>query len=251
MGEPSLTLGQPLRLPIQQSNPNVEQLFDDDSSTYTYLLSCPETRSAVVIDPVLGQEDKILSIVQERNLKLEYSLETHVHADHVTAASKLQELVPSVKTVVSAASNATADLLVRNEDEIKFGTWSLKALATPGHTSGCITYVLQASDVKAAFTGDALLIGGCGRTDFQEGSAEKLYESVHHQVFSLPTDTKIYPGHDYKGRRVSSVGIEKQTNARLTKSKSDFVDIMANLNLPKPRLIETAVPANLQGGVLA
>jgi len=250
--EPSLKLGQQLRLPTWQASPNVDQLFDNESSTYTYLLTCPETGSAVVIDPVLGHEDQILSIVRERNLNLEYSLETHVHADHVTAASKLQESVPNMKSVVSAASNAAAHLLVQNEDEIKFGTRSLKVLATPGHTSGCVTYVLQdGSDVQAAFTGDALLIGGCGRTDFQEGSAEKLYDSVHRQVFSLPAETKIYPGHDYKGRRVSSVRVEKQTNSRLTKPKSDFITVMANLNLPKPRLMEQAVPANLQGGVLA
>lgn len=224
------------------------QLFDPDTSTYTYLLADRDTKEAVLIDPVREQADRDAALIEELGLTLLYTLETHVHADHVTGGGLLRQRLGS-RTVVSRHGGAEcADVQVDDGDVIRFGRHALEVRATPGHTDGCVTYVT--SDHKMAFTGDALLIRGSGRTDFQQGDARKLYQSVHEQIFSLPDDTLLYPGHDYKGRTVSTVGEEKALNVRFAgKSEEDFVAIMRALDLPKPRYIDEAVPANLRCGL--
>ena len=224
------------------------QLFDPQSSTYTYLLADPAARQALLIDPVFEQARRDIALVEELGLKLLWTLETHVHADHVTGAWLLRERVGS-RIVVSAAGGAQgADRPIKPGDRVAFGTRYLEARATPGHTSGCLTYVLD--DRTMAFTGDALLIRGCGRTDFQQGSARTLYRSVREQIYSLPDDCLIYPAHDYRGLTSSSVGEEKRFNPRLGEAvgEGDFVGYMENLGLAHPKQMAAAVPANLTCG---
>ena len=225
------------------------QLFDPESSTYTYLLADEKTREAVIIDPVLEQVERDTGLIRELDLKLVYALDTHVHAHHVTALGALRER-RGAKTVLSEkAGVGCADVMVKDGDRLRFGEHELEVRETPGHTSGCLTYVT--GDRSMAFTGDALLIRGSGRTDFQQGDARALYRSVHEKIFSLPDSALIYPGHDYKGRTVSSVGEEKQLNPRLGggRSEDEFVDIMAKLQLAYPKKIDVALPANLACGV--
>jgi len=224
------------------------QLFDPQSSTYTYLLADPATREAVLIDPVFEQARRDAALIQELGVKLKLTLETHVHADHVTGASLLKQKLGS-RIAISAASGAeAADVYLQPGDKVAFGRRSLEARPTMGHTNGCMTYVLD--DQSMAFTGDALLIRGCGRTDFQQGDARALYRSVRTQIFSLPDHCLIYPGHDYRGLTVTSVGEEKLYNPRLAESigENDFVGYMTNLGLPHPKQMDVAVPANLKCG---
>ncbi|XP_074311204.1 persulfide dioxygenase ETHE1 homolog, mitochondrial isoform X3 [Silene latifolia] len=204
------------------------QLFEKDSSTYTYLLadvSHPD-KPALLIDPVDKTVDRDLSLIQELGLNLIYAMNTHVHADHVTGTGLLKTKAPGVKSVISRASNAKADLLVESGDKIYVGDLSLEVRPTPGHTAGCVTYVTgdgpDQPQPRMAFTGDALLIRGCGRTDFQGGDSAQLYKSVHSEIFTLPKETLIYPAHDYKGFTVSTVGEEMQYNPRLTKDEVIF-----------------------------
>lgn len=223
------------------------QLFEPISSTYTYLLADAVARRALLIDPVVEEVETYAKLLAELDLVLEYTLETHVHADHVTAGAALRERLGSRTVVHQDGGAACADLPVKHGDHIRVGSIDLEVRETPGHTSGCVAYV--AAD--RVFTGDALLIGGCGRTDFQQGDAGKLYDSVHTQLFSLPAETLIFPGHDYRGRTVSTVGEEKATNARLGggRSREDFVQLMSELKLDRPKQIERAVPANLACGL--
>ena len=224
------------------------QLFDPQSSTYTYLLADPASREALLIDPVFEQARRDAALIDELGLKVAWTLETHVHADHVTGAWLLREKLGS-RIALSRASGAEgADRHLGSHEKISFGKRSLEALATPGHTSGCTTYVLD--DRTMAFTGDALLIRGCGRTDFQGGDARTLYRSVREQIFSLPERCLLYPGHDYRGLTVTSVGEEKLYNPRLAESigEGDFVGYMTHLGLPHPKQMELAVPANLKCG---
>ncbi|KPP64693.1 persulfide dioxygenase ETHE1, mitochondrial-like [Scleropages formosus] len=210
------------KAPVRKYSANMErragggiifrQLFESISSTYTYLLGDPESREAVLIDPVL--ETKKLY---------------------------------GTKSAISEHSGATADILLSEGDSITFGKYCLNVRETPGHTDGCVTLV--AGDQSMAFTGDALLIRGCGRTDFQQGCSKKLYHSIHTKIFTLPGHCLIYPAHDYKGQTVSTVDEEKKFNPRLTKTLEEFVEIMSNLNLPKPQKIDIAVPANLVCGL--
>jgi sulfur dioxygenase len=222
------------------------QLFDPTSSTYTYLLG--DAGEAVLIDPVFEQAGRDAALLRELGLRLVATLETHVHADHVTAAWLLRQRLGSdiVASAAGGAQGATRQLA--HGDHVIFGGRSLQARATPGHTQGCVSYVLD--DQSMVFTGDALLIRGCGRTDFQEGSAQRLHASVHTQIFSLPPDCLIYPGHDYRGLTVTSVAEEMQFNPRLggQASVDDFAGYMQNLGLPHPKLIDVAVPANLRCG---
>lgn len=223
------------------------QLFELKSSTYTYLLADAETKQAVIIDPVLETADRDVRLIQQLGLKLLYAANTHVHADHVTGSGKLKTEIPGCQSVIALNSGAKADVYVKDGDVVKFGNFGLEVRATPGHTSGCLTYVL--TDHSMAFTGDALLIRGCGRTDFQQGSCETLYKSVHDQIFTLPDECLLYPAHDYTGQTVTTVSEEKTFNPRLTKPLSEFCKIMNNLNLPKPKQIDRAVPANLLCGI--
>lgn len=222
------------------------QLFDSTSCTYTYLLADTTTRSAILIDPVIEHVSRDVKLVKELDLNLLYAANTHVHADHITGTGEIKKLFPACQSVISKASGARADKYLDPLDILQIGDISLEVRPTPGHTNGCVTYVYHKG--KAAFTGDALLFRGCGRTDFQEGDPAKLYDSVHNQIFSLPEDYLLYFAHDYKGNTVTSVLEEKQFNARLTKSKEEFIKIMQNLNLAYPKMIDKAVPANLVCG---
>ena len=224
------------------------QLFDPPSSTYTYLLADEKSRDGVLIDPVFEQVRRDSALLTELGLNLQYTLETHVHADHVTGAWLLRQRTGS-RIVVSAKSEADgADLRVAHGDKLTVGGRCLNVRATPGHTHGCVTFVLD--DETMAFTGDCLLIRGCGRTDFQGGDAHALYQSVHGQVFTLPAACLLYPGHDYRGLSVTSVAEERRFNPRLggETSEEDFVGYMHNLGLPHPKQIDIAVPANLKCG---
>jgi sulfur dioxygenase len=222
------------------------QLFEPASSTYTYLLADEVTREAVLVDPVVEEVETYAQVLADLGLKLLYTVETHVHADHVTAGDALRKRLGS-RTVVSAEGGAPcADIPVRHGDTVRFGAHALEVRSTPGHTSGCTSYICG----DRVFTGDALLIGGCGRTDFQQGNPGTLYDSIHTQIFTLPPDTLIYPGHDYKGRTVTTVREEKAINARLggTVTREQFIEIMNNLKLAYPKQIDRAVPANQQCG---
>ncbi|MGH8666582.1 MAG: MBL fold metallo-hydrolase [Burkholderiales bacterium] len=224
------------------------QLFDPQSSTYTYLLADERSRHALLVDPVFEQARRDTALVEELGLKLEWTLETHVHADHVTGAWLLRERLGS-RIAMSADSGAEgADRMLRHGDRVEFGKRWLEVRATPGHTDGCVTYVVD--DQKAALTGDALLIRGCGRTDFQQGSPDTLYRSVHEQIFSLPDDCLLYPAHDYRGLTVTSVDEEKLYNPRLGGQilKDDFIGYMNHLGLAHPKQMDIAVSANLRCG---
>ncbi|GAV78686.1 Lactamase_B domain-containing protein [Cephalotus follicularis] len=231
------------------------QLFEKDSSTYTYLLadvSHPQ-KPALLIDPVDKTVDRDLSLIKELGLKLIYAMNTHVHADHVTGTGLIKSKVSGVKSIISKASGSKADLLIEPGDKVSFGDLFLEVRATPGHTLGCVTYVTgdgpDQPQPRMAFTGDTLLIRGCGRTDFQGGSSQQLYNSVHSQIFTLPKDTFIYPAHDYRGFTVSTVGEEMLYNPRLTKDEETFEGIMKNLNLSYPKMMDVAVPANMVCGL--
>lgn len=224
------------------------QLFDQESSTYTYLLGDRAAGEAILIDGVFEQARRDVALLAELGLRLVAVLDTHCHADHVTSAWLLQQRT-GARIVISANAGVTgADLLVRHGDRVQFGRRHVEVRETPGHTNGCVTYVLD--DLSMAFTGDALLIRGCGRTDFQQGDAGRLYRSIHSQVFSLPDDTQLYPAHDYNGLTVTSVGEEKRFNPRCggQLSESDFAGYMRNLGLAHPKKIDIAVPANLRSG---
>lgn len=223
------------------------QLFDEKSWTYTYLLADVDTKQALLIDPVLEQVDRDTKLLSELGLKLVYAVNTHVHADHITGSGKLKERIEGCQSVISAASQAKADKHLAPGEVFGVGSIKLEARATPGHTSGCMTYVWH--EQRKAFTGDAVLIRGCGRTDFQQGNAELLYDTVHSQVFSLPGDYQLYPAHDYKGQTTTTVAEEIKFNPRLSKTKSEFVEIMKNLNLSYPKMIDKAVPANMVCGL--
>jgi len=224
------------------------QLFDPQSSTYTYLLADSVTHEAVLIDPVFEHAERDCALIRELGLGLLFTLETHLHADHVTGAAALKERLGSAIALSADSGAEGADRTLADRDRIGFGERYLEVRATPGHTSGCITYVLD--DESRAFTGDCLLIRGCGRTDFQEGNARILYRSVHGRIFSLPDGCLLYPGHDYRGLTVTSVAEEKRFNPRLggELSEDDFVGHVENLGLPHPRLMEIAVPANQKCG---
>jgi sulfur dioxygenase len=224
------------------------QLFDPLSSTYSYLLGDAAAGEALIIDPVFEHARRDAALLRELGLRLVATLDTHVHADHVTGAWLLKQRCGAQIALAAAAGAAHADRLLQHGDRVAFGTRHLEVRATPGHTNGCLTYVLD--DHRMAFTGDALLIRGCGRTDFQQGSPERLYRSVREQILSLPADCLLYPAHDYRGLTVTSVAEERQYNPRLggEVNEADFAGYMNNLGLPHPKLIDIAVPANLQCG---
>lgn len=217
-----------------------KQFFEEKSSTYTYLIACEKTRNAVLIDPVACEVPQYLEALE--GLTLLYTLDTHVHADHITAAGLLRTQL-GCKSVLNRYSDVSCgDILITDGCILRVGEFEVEALYTPGHTNSCTSYRIG----ESVFTGDTLLIDGCGRTDFQNGSADILYESIHNKLFSLPDSTVVYPGHDYKGRTSSTIGQEKQHNSRLGQgiSKADFIELMNNLNLPYPKQIDVALPAN-------
>ena len=222
------------------------QLFDSASSTYTYLLG--DGGEAVLVDPVFEHAARDAALLRELGLRLVATLDTHVHADHVTGAWLLKQRCGSRILVAEAAQAAQVDQPLRHGDRVGFGGRHLEVRATPGHTSGCLTFVLD--EHRMAFTGDSLLIRGCGRTDFQQGSPISLYRSVRSQILSLPDDCLLYPGHDYRGNTVTSVSEERRFNPRLggDVDEADFAGYMNHLGLPHPKLMDIAVPANLRCG---
>ncbi|MEP7283950.1 MAG: MBL fold metallo-hydrolase [Rubrivivax sp.] len=225
------------------------QLLDPASSTYTYLLGDAEGGEAVLIDPVFEQARRDLALLRELDLRLTATVDTHVHADHVTAAWLLKQRSSGCRTMVAAASGAEgADVALRHADRVPFGRHELQVRATPGHTDGCLSLVL--GDERMAFTGDALLIRGCGRTDFQQGDPRTLFCSVHDQLLTLPAGCLLYPAHDYRGLTVTSVGEERRYNPRFGGdiAEADFVGYMNHLGLPHPKQMDVAVPANLRCG---
>ncbi len=221
------------------------QLFDPESSTLTYLIADDVTHEAVIIDPVLEQVERDLKLVREHGLVLKYTLETHVHADHVTGAASLKQATGAQTAVSRGCEAAGYDRQLDDGDVILFGHEEISVIATPGHTGGSVSFLWR----DRVFTGDTLRIAGCGRTEFQTGSADALWSSITGRLFTLDPQTLVYPGHDYKGRRVSSIGEEREFNPRLAgKSQQEFVALMNNLGLPMPKRIHEAVPENLVAG---
>ncbi|XP_008484025.1 persulfide dioxygenase ETHE1, mitochondrial isoform X1 [Diaphorina citri] len=225
------------------------QLFDSISYTHTYILADKLSKECVIIDPVLEQADRDVTLINQLGLTLKYVINTHVHADHITGTGKIKTMVNNVQSIISKESGAQADIHVTHGDTIDFGDQQLEVRATPGHTDGCVTYVNQGEGM--AFTGDTLLIRGCGRTDFQQGDSHKLFQSVRKEIFSLPDHFRVYPAHDYHGFSHSTVGEEKLYNPRLGEqiSEEKFVEIMNNLKLSLPKKIDVAVPANMKCGL--
>lgn len=223
------------------------QLFEPLSSTYTYLLGCEETGQAILIDPVIAAMDRDLAELKRRGLTLAYTVDTHIHADHITAALEMKRAVGSKIAAPAHDRLPCTDVGIEEGIPFQVGTIILQPLHTPGHTDGHFAYLLN----DRVFTGDALLIEGCGRTDFQNGDADALYRSVREKLFTLPDEMLVYPAHDYQGRFVSSIAQEKERNPRLGEEKTveEFRKIMANLNLPYPKFIDYAVPGNRQCGV--
>lgn len=224
-----------------------KQLFEPISSTYTYLLGCVETGQAILIDPVVNSIDRDMQAVQELGLRLECTVDTHIHADHITAALELKKR-SGCKTAAPAMDRLPCvDVPIEEGAPLRVGSIVLEGLHTPGHTDGHFAYLADGR----VFTGDALLIDGCGRTDFQNGDSEALYRSVTEKLFRLPEETLVYPAHDYTGRHVSSVAQERTRNPRLGAGKTleQFREIMAGLNLPYPKFIDYAVPGNRACGV--
>jgi len=220
------------------------QLFDQDTWTYTYLLADEQSREAVLIDPVLEQLERDITLLNELGLTLKYTFDTHVHADHVTANGALRERT-GCKAGVSARGGAgCADLQLKEGDMFAFGAHHINVLETPGHTDGCVSFVCG----DKVFTGDALFIRGCGRTDFQQGDAGKLYDSIIDKLYILADATWVYPGHDYRGMEVSTIGEEKAHNPRIRLGRDGFIQFMTNLNLPHPKRIHETVPVNLECG---
>jgi len=255
------------------------QLFEASTSTFTYLLADESSRETVLIDPVLERVDEYLALLDEMNLKLEYTLDTHVHADHVTGAGLLRKKTGCNTGISAHAGIGCADLLLREGATIHAGSLNIRVLETPGHTPTCLSYVVdgqQGSGTESppanasadespagavsrprtdanfehdmVFTGDSLLIDGCGRTDFQDGDAGLLYDSISQKLFTLPDSTVVYPGHDYHGRKSTTIGEQKQNNPRLQLGRDAFIQFMDELKLPMPKHIQEAVPANLACG---
>jgi glyoxylase-like metal-dependent hydrolase (beta-lactamase superfamily II)/rhodanese-related sulfurtransferase/anti-anti-sigma regulatory factor len=224
------------------------QLFDRDSCTYTYLIGCAKTREAALIDTVEAHVDRDINVLSELGLDLKCVLETHLHSDHVTGAQRLRERTGCALVVSQGSHVACADQEVTHGDALHIGKLTLDVLSTPGHTGACVTYLL--SEFSMAFTGDTVLVRGCGRTDYADGDSARLYRSVHEQIFTLPDETRLFPAHDYKGRTVTTVAEEKAQNPRLAEgiTLSEFAEIMASLDLPSPRLMAVALPANRGGG---
>lgn len=221
-----------------------KQLFDEATSTFTYLIADEHTRAALLIDPVHEQYDRDRRVLDELGLTLKYVLETHVHADHITGGGRLRHELGAQFIVGKGTGLACADRLIVDGETVTMDGITLQAIATPGHTDGCTSYLWN----DRLFTGDTILINACGRTDFQQGSPENLYRSIH-RLLSLPDETLIYPGHDYSGHRVSCVAQEKAINPYVAGlDLVAFADKMHKLNLPKPRRIDVAVPANLHCG---
>ena len=225
------------------------QLFDADTWTYTYLIADINTKEAILVDSVLEQVERDFKLLNELGLKLKYCLETHIHADHITGTGKLREMTGCTGIVPENAQAACADRYIKDGEILKVGDIEIKAIETNGHTDSHMAYLVNNTHI---LTGDALFIRGCGRTDFQSGDAGTLYDRVTQKLFTLPDETLVYPGHDYKGQTVSTIGEEKHFNPRFVgKNRDSFITFMDNLNLPNPKKMMEAVPANERCGKVA
>ena len=225
------------------------QQFDEVSFTYTYILMDSDTHEAVIIDPVDTKLNGLINFVNEKKLNIRFVLETHAHADHITSAGNLCKMTGAIAATPAHCNITNAEIQLEDHQQLVFGkNQVITAIHTPGHTAGSMSFIWN----NNVFTGDTLLINGCGRTDFQSGSSQELYKSITEKLFTLPDDTIVYPGHDYHGKKQSTIGDEKKHNPRLAgKTMDEFVAIMDNLNLPKPKLIDQAVPANLSLGMVS
>ena len=222
-----------------------KQVFDTKSSTYTYLIASAKGREAVIIDPVIENVDEYIKLLEELDLKLVKVIDTHIHADHVTGASKLKQVTNCTTLMGEHTPAETVEIKVKDNEIIDIDNLKIKSLYTPGHTSDSYSFLLD----NFLFTGDTLLINGTGRTDFQNGSSKDAYNSLFNNLLKLPEETLVYPGHDYNGKFSSTIGNEKKFNPRLqVNNVNEYVDIMSNLNLSKPKLIESNISRNIQLG---
>ena len=227
----------------------IRQFFDHSSYTYTYLIYELTSSNACIIDPVIDQLDQYIKCINELNLNLEYAIDTHIHADHITALGSLRETLGCKALVGKPNQISCASGGLNNGDIISIGQLTLNALFTPGHTDDSYCFYLEEEGERRLFTGDTLLIRGCGRTDFQNGDPGHLYDSLHQKILALPDGTLVYPGHDYNGWTVSTIAEERRYNPRLNlKDKDEFIRYMSNLNLPDPKFMDVSVPANLKCG---
>ncbi len=225
------------------------QLFDSTSSTYTYVLASRVGGEAVIIDPVKDQLEQYLKVIKELDLKLVHAIDTHTHADHITALGDLRDITHCTTIMGELSQAHCVSQHVREDELMRVDGIELRAIYTPGHTDESFSFVLNPSAPQAVFTGDVLLIRGSGRTDFQGGDAHRSWDSIVNKLFKLPDTTTLYPAHDYKGWTASSIGEEKHFNPRLAgKTESEYVDIMNNLHLPNPKMMDVAIPANLACG---
>ena len=224
----------------------LKQEFDNKSSTYTYIIASAKGREALIIDPVIENVDDYIKILEELELKLVKVIDTHIHADHVTGASKLKQITNCSTLMGEHTPADTVEIKVKDGEDIKIDNFNIKSLYTPGHTSDSYSFLLN----NNLFTGDTLLINATGRTDFQNGNSRDAYNSLFNKLLKLPDETLVYPGHDYNGKFSSTIGNEKKFNPRLqVNSVEEYVDIMSKLNLSKPKLIESNVKRNIQLGV--
>ena len=222
-----------------------EQLFDKKSSTYTYVISSGEGREALIIDPVIEHTDEYLKILEKLKLKLVKVIDTHIHADHITALNELNKRTSCTRLMGENSKSEVIDIKIKDNDKVNIENIELKAIYTPGHTDCSYCYVMK----DRVFTGDTLLINGTGRTDFQNGSSKDAYDSLFNKLLKLPDDTLLYPGHDYNGKLVSTIGNEKKSNPRLQVNNADeYAEIMSNLNLSKPELMDSNIRSNMKLG---
>ena len=221
-----------------------EQLFDEKSSTYTYILSSGKGREALIIDPVLEHTDEYLKLLNKSELKLVKVIDTHIHADHITGLNELSERTNCTKIMGDNSKSEVVDLRVKEDENVKIDNINLKVMYTPGHTDCSYSFLMN----DRVFTGDTLLINGTGRTDFQNGNAKQQYDSIFNKLLKLPENTIVFPAHDYNGKKHSTIGSERKNNPRLQVNSVDqYVEIMNNLNLANPKMMDVAVPANLKG----
>ena len=224
-----------------------EQLFDNKSSTYTYVISSGEGREALIIDPVIEHTEEYLKILEKLKLKLVKVIDTHIHADHITGLNELSKRTNCTKIMGEQSKSEVVDIKIKEDDKIEIDKIEIKAIYTPGHTDCSYSFLMK----DRIFTGDTLLINGTGRTDFQNGSAKTQYDSLFNKILKLPEKTLVYPAHDYNGKKFSTIGDEKNKNPRLQVTNvEEYIEIMNNLNLANPKMMDIAVPANVKGATL-